>query len=83
VPRFERLNTIGLQYAASGQNECGYEYLQYEYALNLVNSLNVTPVCPDSWAKAVLNIYSNLRIGLIDYENRLRAMPQSAESIFC
>jgi hypothetical protein len=43
--------------------------------------LNGTPGCPDSWAKAVLNIDSNsLRNSIrIDYENRLRAMPHSAD----
>jgi hypothetical protein len=47
-------------------------------------SLNGTNGCPDSWAKAVLKTDSNSRRNSIrfDYENRLRAMPDSAESIF-
>jgi hypothetical protein len=46
--------------------------------------LNGTSGSPDSWAKAVLNIDSNLQRNSIrfDYKNRLRAMLQSAESTF-
>jgi hypothetical protein len=45
-------------------------------------SLNCTPGSPDSWAKTVLHIDSNLRSYLIkfDDENRLRAVPHSGES---
>jgi hypothetical protein len=45
-------------------------------------SLNCTPGSTDSWAKTVLHIDSNSRRYLIkfDDENRLRAMPHSAES---
>jgi hypothetical protein len=47
-------------------------------------SLNGTPGSPDSWPKAVLNIDSNWRSNSIrfDVENRLRAMPHSAEFFF-
>jgi hypothetical protein len=47
-------------------------------------SLNGTPGCPDSWAKAVFNIDSNSRRNsiLFDYKNRLRAMRHYLESIF-
>jgi hypothetical protein len=50
-----------------------------------VFSLKGTPVCPDSWATKVLNTGSDSRRNLIrfDYENRLRAMPHSAEFRLC
>jgi hypothetical protein len=50
----------------------------------LVFLLNGTPGSPDSWAKAVLNIDSNLRSNSIqlDEKNQLRAMPHSTELIF-
>jgi hypothetical protein len=56
----------------------------HEIFVTLYFSLNGTSGCPDSWAKEVLNIDSNSRRNSIryDYENRLRALPRRAESIF-